>query len=219
MSDRAQSSNSGAGLTVGATEGPYYISNTAELRDGNLNAADLPGQPIKVSGHVYEGTGTSRPLPGAKIEIWQADNAGSYHPNSSGDANQIKPDRLALRGYVRTDATGHYEFGSVYPGQYGGRARHIHIRVSAAGHDALITQLVVPAKAGDQAAPRLIPSRGLCLRPICCSSRTTRGSRRPRLTFIFRSPRNCRPEKTESAHPHETSSGKRAQNSEELGHP
>jgi len=41
-----------SGLTVGTTEGPYYVTGTTELSDGNLNAAKLPGDPIKVSGVV-----------------------------------------------------------------------------------------------------------------------------------------------------------------------
>ena len=79
------SGDSGA-LTAGVTEGPYYVSGTAELVDGELNYTNLPGDPIKVSGYVYGGVGTSTPLAGAIVDIWHADSSGSYHPNSNGQA-------------------------------------------------------------------------------------------------------------------------------------
>jgi len=140
-------------LTVGATEGPYYVSGTAELVDGELNYTNLPGEPIKISGYVYGGVGDSTPLAGARVDIWHADSAGSYHPNSNGPATDYSPDQLALRGYVLTDAGGYYEFTSIYPGQYPGRCRHIHIIASAEGYGAIVTQLIVPSLAGDTTTP------------------------------------------------------------------
>jgi protocatechuate 3,4-dioxygenase beta subunit len=143
-------------LTVGATEGPYFISGTAELPDGNLNAAGLPGDPIKISGHVYGGSSTSTPLPGAKIEVWHADTNGSYHPNSNGGTADFSPDELALRGYVVTDGSGYYELTSIYPGEYQGRCRHIHVHVTQSeyqGGVSIITQMIAPAKSGDSLTP------------------------------------------------------------------
>jgi protocatechuate 3,4-dioxygenase beta subunit len=146
------SADSGA-LTVGVTEGPYYITGTSELTNGELNYTGLPGDPIMISGYVYGGVGNSKPLAGAKIEIWQADNNGSYHPNTNGDASQFSAGELALRGYVLTDAKGYYQFTSIYPGIYPGRCRHIHVRVSASSYGGVVTQLIVPAKPGDSVTP------------------------------------------------------------------
>jgi len=140
-------------LTVGVTEGPYYITSTAELTDGNLNYAGLPGDPVKVSGYVYGGVGNSTPLAGAKIEIWHADSSGSYHPNTNGDAGDFDPSELALRGYVLTDSSGYYEFTSIYPGIYPGRCRHFHVRASATGYGGIVSQLIVPALPGDSQTP------------------------------------------------------------------
>jgi protocatechuate 3,4-dioxygenase beta subunit len=142
-----------AGLTVGATEGPYYITGTAELKNGNLNPGKLPGEPIKVSGHVYAGPDSTTPLAGAKVEIWHADTNGVYHPNSNGAATQYSADQLALRGYVLTDKDGYYEFTSIYPGYYQGRTRHIHVRASADGYGGVTTQIIVPPKSGDGTTP------------------------------------------------------------------
>ena len=140
-------------LTVGTTSGPYYISGTRELPDGNLNYTALPGDPLQISGHVYGGTGDSTALAGATIEIWQADDTGRYHPNTHGDAAAFRADELALRGYVITGADGAYRFTSIYPGIYPVRCRHIHVRVTAAGYGSLFTQLIVPAKEGDSQTP------------------------------------------------------------------
>jgi protocatechuate 3,4-dioxygenase beta subunit len=143
----------GTDLTVGTTEGPYYISGTPALDSGELNYSGLDGDPIRITGHVYGGTGTSTPLPNATVEIWHADDAGSYHPNSNGDTSQYSADQIALRGYVVTDETGAYAFTSIYPGYYQGRTRHIHVRVSAEGYGSVATQIIVPSKTGDGTTP------------------------------------------------------------------
>jgi protocatechuate 3,4-dioxygenase beta subunit len=140
-------------VTAATGEGPYYVANTEELPDGDLNFTHLPGQPIKVSGYFYEGAGGETPIPSARLEIWQADDAGRYHPEASGDAGRFTPEQLALRGWVTTDPSGYYEFRSIYPGKYRGRARHIHVNAAAPGYVGVFTQLIVPAKPGDDMTP------------------------------------------------------------------
>jgi len=136
------------GLSVAATEGPFYVSGTPALVDGELNTANLPGQAISVSGHLYRGEVGTTPIANAKIEIWQADSSGSYHPNGNGDVAKYKAQDIALRGYVTTDESGAYHFTTIYPGEYTGRTRHIHFKISAADR-VLTTQLIIPSKTGD----------------------------------------------------------------------
>ena len=140
-------------VTAPTGEGPYYIAGTAQLTGGELNYTDLPGDPIKIVGHVYSGADTSKPLAGAKIEIWQADSDGFYHPEGNGDIGKYDPNQIALRGYVLTHGAGAFQFTSIYPGHYWGRTRHIHVRVSAPGHGGMFTQIIVPAKPGDDTIP------------------------------------------------------------------
>ena len=142
------------GLTVRTSAGPYYITNTPPLVGADLNSTGLPGDPVEIVGHVYSGTDTSRPIAGAKIEIWQADRDGVYHPPASGDVSQYNATEIALRGYVLTDGNGAYEFTTIYPGHYWGRTRHIHVRASAAGHGEVTTQIIMPPKAGDGTTPQ-----------------------------------------------------------------
>jgi protocatechuate 3,4-dioxygenase beta subunit len=136
-------------LSVAVTEGPYFVSGTAALVDGNLNATNLPGTPIKISGHVYEGLDNSKPVANAKIEIWHADAEGNYHPNNNGDVASYKPEDIALRGFVTTDATGAWNFTTVYPGEYNGRTRLIHFKITTSAKT-LTTQLIIPSLAGDK---------------------------------------------------------------------
>jgi protocatechuate 3,4-dioxygenase beta subunit len=137
------------GITAEVTEGPYYVSGMPELKDGELNFTGLPGRPLTVSGHVYEGTGDSKPIANAIAEIWHADNSGTYHPNGNGPAARYASADLALRGFVKTGANGLYRFTTIYPGEYSGRTRHIHIKIRAPGKDELTSQLIVPSLAGD----------------------------------------------------------------------
>ena len=137
------------GLSVEVTEGPYYVSGTSALVDGNLNTSGLPGTPIAISGHVYESLDNSKPVANAKIEIWHADGTGSYHPNANGDISKYKPEDVALRGFITTDAAGAWKFTTVYPGEYDGRTRHIHFKITANGK-ILTTQLIIPSLSGDK---------------------------------------------------------------------
>jgi protocatechuate 3,4-dioxygenase beta subunit len=138
---------------VGTIEGPYYITNTPKLTNGELNYTGLPGDPVKIVGHVYSGVYKTTPLAGAKIEIWQADSDGVYHLEANGDMSKYSLSDIALRGYVLADANGAYEFTTIYPGHYQGRTRHIHVRASADGYGGVTTQIIVPAKAGDSTTP------------------------------------------------------------------
>ena len=140
---------SNCGKTAEVTEGPYYVSGTAEFKDGNVNPTNLSGDPLQISGHVYEGLDNSKPVAGAMIEIWHTDSTGNYHPNGNGPTTNYKPEDIALRGFVKTDATGAYKFTTIYPGEYSGRTRHIHIKVTETGKAKLTTQLIL-AKPGDQ---------------------------------------------------------------------
>ncbi len=136
-------------LTIEAVEGPYWVSGMVELQAGDLNLTKLEGVAVEVSGHVFDGLDDSKPLANAEVEIWHADSTGNYHPNGNGPVGNYKPEEVALRGFVKTNAAGEYRFSSIYPGEYTGRARHFHFKIRAAGKAELTTQLIVPARPGD----------------------------------------------------------------------
>ncbi|WP_373232377.1 hypothetical protein [Cohnella sp.] len=139
-----------SGLTQQVTQGPYYVTGTSELTNGNLNYDNLTGDKIKVQGYVYAGASGTTPVAGAKVEIWHADDSGSYQPNGNGAASSYSTDEISLRGYVMTDENGYYEYTTIYPGEYSGRTRHIHTNTTADGYKGVITQLIIPSLEGDE---------------------------------------------------------------------
>jgi protocatechuate 3,4-dioxygenase beta subunit len=122
--------------------GPFYVKGApaqAELCASGSGG----GQKLTVSGHVL-GTPDCAPLAGALVEVWQADSRGDYTQVGAkqGDAGCL------LRASLTTDAGGRYRFQTIVPGEYPGRPRHIHYRVSANGHATLVTQLYFAPERG-----------------------------------------------------------------------
>ncbi|WP_063726938.1 catechol 1,2-dioxygenase [Streptomyces sp. RTd22] len=137
----------------GTIEGPYYVPGapslpaeaTLPMRDGE------EGTPLLFQGQVTTALGT--PLPGAVIEMWHADNDGYY--------SQFAPGlpEWNLRGTVVADAQGHFGIRTIEPAPYqiptdgscgqliaaagwhAWRPAHLHLKVSAPGHQLVTTQL------------------------------------------------------------------------------
>jgi catechol 1,2-dioxygenase len=145
--DAASSSSAPLRCAVGVAtepsiEGPYY-------RDGapfraNLVDGDVVGAPLVVSGNVVS-LDCKTPLSGAVVDVWQANGNGQY----DNDGSMRLPDGvMRLRGKLRSDPRGGFAFNTVLPGHYlnGRRYRpaHIHVKVSAPGHESLTTQLYFP---------------------------------------------------------------------------
>lgn len=107
-------------------EGPYYLS-------GSLETATLGPGALTLRGVVMDAR--CQPLPGAMVDVWQADETGAY-------AN----DRY--RAKQRAGADGGYQFQTTKPGNYLNgpqyRPAHIHLKASAQGFRSLTTQLYFP---------------------------------------------------------------------------
>lgn len=137
----------------GTILGPYYLPDQTEL----TSPATLPmrddekGERLVFSGSVRSADGAA--LPDAVLDIWQADAGGMY--SGFGAA---APD-TNLRARVHTDDQGRYEIHTVLPAPYeipkegpcgrllaaagwsAFRPAHLHVRVTAPGHQELISQL------------------------------------------------------------------------------
>jgi len=123
--------------------GPFYTPKAPET--GDLCSSGSGGKArLIVTGRVL-GMPDCKPLAGALVEVWHADANGHYS-----SFNRAKPDDPAclLRASLKTDAEGRYRFSTVMPAEYPGRPRHIHFRVSHAGHATLVTQLYFERERG-----------------------------------------------------------------------
>ncbi|HET7897017.1 MAG TPA: hypothetical protein VFL47_05095 [Flavisolibacter sp.] len=117
--------------------GPFYRPG-APLRT-NLRRAGSGGTPIVLKGKIFKEDGTT-PINGAFVEIWHCDENEVYDNTS---------DEYCYRGGQRTKADGKYEFKSILPVPYKAvptiesswRPAHIHLRVSVADQQDLITQI------------------------------------------------------------------------------
>jgi hydroxyquinol 1,2-dioxygenase len=148
-----------ATATPSSVEGPFH--SPAPARENGAWIAEGPererAEVMVVRGRVTDTDG--KPIAGASIDVWQADDAGHY------DTQDPAQDLGNLRGLFTTDADGAYWFRSVVPSSYpvptdgpGGellramgrhpmRPAHIHYRVEAAGHRPVTTHVFV---AGDE---------------------------------------------------------------------
>jgi protocatechuate 3,4-dioxygenase beta subunit len=117
--------------TITETEGPYFKPKSPER--ASLIESGMAGTPLVVRGVVM--TRSCKPVAGALLDFWQADDAGSY--DNVG---------FRLRGHQFTDAQGVYRLETIVPGLYPGRTRHIHVKVQAPSKPILTTQLYFPGE-------------------------------------------------------------------------
>lgn len=103
-----------------------------------LTSQNEPGERLTVSGVVYGADG--KPLAGASVYVYHTDATGRYTPGPQDDNRNPR-----LRGYLRTDAQGRYEYTTIkpapYPGENGPPA-HIHYHVNAPGHQERVFEII-----------------------------------------------------------------------------
>lgn len=136
----------------GTIEGPYYVPGAPECgaRASIPMRRDERGPLLHWAGSITSIDGT--PLPG-KIELWHADADGRY--------SRFAPNlpEWNLRGTFTTGPDGRFEITTVRPAPYqiptdgscgrliaaagwhAWRPAHLHVKVSASGHEQLTTQL------------------------------------------------------------------------------
>lgn len=116
-------------LTPADTEGPYFLDNTPERT--SFIEPGMSGTKLVITGYVV--TRDCRPVDGAQVEFWQAGPDGEYDLQG-----------YRFRGHLFTDANGYYRLETLLPAVYGGRPRHIHVKVLPPGSAGLTTQLYFP---------------------------------------------------------------------------
>ncbi|MED7827596.1 dioxygenase family protein [Streptomyces chiangmaiensis] len=141
-------------LTESTVEGPFHMVTSPPRELGATIAEDGKGEPCLVTGSVAWPDG--RPVPGAKIDVWQANADGFY------DVQQpdVQPEKN-LRGLFTANDQGHFWFRTIVPRYYPipgdgpvgelleatsrhpNRPAHIHFEVSAPGMRTVTTHLFV----------------------------------------------------------------------------
>jgi len=132
--------------------GPFFVDGSPEVPIGGDIAGGAPGEPCWVTGVVRDTDGN--PVPGARIEVWEADADGFYDV-------QYDDERTAARGHLFSDQDGRYAFWAITPtpypipadgpvgklleatGRSPMRASHLHFMVSAEGKRTLVTHIFV----------------------------------------------------------------------------
>ena len=115
--------------------GPFYPVQKPSDADADL--VQVIGRPGKATGKLIEVSGRvlnmkGQPVPGAKIEIWQANAAGRYAHKTDSSNVPLDPNFEGFASLV-ADKDGAYRFLSIEPGAYNvgdsWRAKHIHYQV------------------------------------------------------------------------------------------
>jgi len=137
----------GADLT-----GPVFGDDAVGELDHDLtrrHGGEPLGERIVVSGRVLDAGG--RPMPGALVEIWQANAAGRYAHAVDGHPAPLDPNFTGA-GRALTDREGRYRFVTIKPGAYpwqnhpnAWRPAHIHFSLfGRAFTSRLVTQMYFP---------------------------------------------------------------------------
>ncbi|WP_411733350.1 dioxygenase [Paeniglutamicibacter sp.] len=132
--------------------GPFFVENAPEIAIGGDISGGAAGEACWVEGSVKDTKGN--PLPGARIEVWEADEEGFYDV-------QYNDGRTAARAHLHSDADGNYAFWALtptpYPIPHDGpvgqllerfdrspvRTSHLHFMVSAPETRTLVTHIFV----------------------------------------------------------------------------
>ena len=131
--------------------GPFFVEDAPRYENGDDLANGAPGEACLVSGRVLSTGG--EPIARARVDVWQADEAGMYDVQYDGltDARG--------RGHLFSDSEGRFWFRTIRPSPYpiptdasvgrllraAGRSpmrpAHIHFRVEADGYETLTTHV------------------------------------------------------------------------------
>ncbi|MFC0105278.1 dioxygenase family protein [Kibdelosporangium aridum] len=141
----------GEKATPATVLGPFHIDGSPPAQFGHDMSDGIAGTPLFVTGTVTDTGGN--PLPGAVLDVWQADADGAY------EAQLPDIDEARLRAKYRTRQDGSYCVRTIAPRGYAipmdgpvgalinqtdisyFRPAHIHFLIDEPGHRKLITHL------------------------------------------------------------------------------
>ncbi len=111
--------------------GPYYKAGSPFQENIVPDGSAIPI--LQIEGKII--SECASPIKDSIIEIWNADENGAYDSSNT----------FAFRGSYRTLDDGFYKFKTIIPGRYLNgnlyRPSHIHLRITAANHRELVSQV------------------------------------------------------------------------------
>ncbi|MGL4767779.1 MAG: intradiol ring-cleavage dioxygenase [Formosimonas sp.] len=115
------------------TEGPYFVDeqlNRSDITSDPSSGKISPGVPLTLNFVVSSiNNATCNALENAVVDIWHCDAAGVYSDVKDENGLFNTKGMKFLRGLQKTDANGHAQFITIYPGWYPGRTIHIHFKI------------------------------------------------------------------------------------------
>ncbi|HUT50650.1 MAG TPA: protocatechuate 3,4-dioxygenase [Alphaproteobacteria bacterium] len=172
------------------TRGPFYPESFPLDSDNDLvrvkgKSARALGEVTHLSGRILDTDG--KPVPGARVEIWQCDANGVYHHQGDGRRSRIDGN---FQGYgrARAAADGGYRFRTIKPVPYPGRTPHIHFAVAAPGFEAVSTQMYIeghPQNARDFVYRGVAGSAAVIAARFSPASEIERGALKARFDLVL----------------------------------
>jgi protocatechuate 3,4-dioxygenase beta subunit len=126
-------------LVAASTAAPENPCTQAKS-SATLVSKGEPGTPLRVHGTVYRADGTT-PAAGVILYVYQTDDTGVYAKKRGDDPR--------IRGWMRTDADGRYEFLTIRPAPYPSRTEPAHIHTQIWGTNVPVHSNVVLLFEGD----------------------------------------------------------------------
>ncbi len=147
----AMNNHKPVGCTEATVFGPFHVEGAPHYEHGADVANGAAGETCMVRGRVLGLKG--EPVPGAVIEVWQADAEGNY------DVQYADLDKHQARGVLESGPDGRFDFRTIvaeaYPIPVDGpvgdmlratrrhpwRPAHLHFMISAPGYEKLVTHV------------------------------------------------------------------------------
>lgn len=130
------------------TEGPFFPKH--EQADKDLDLTVIQGRSTQALGAVVYVSGQVlgddfKPVPGALVDVWQANKHGRYHHEDDPNTEPVD-ENFQGWGQIRTDENGRYSIKTIIPGAYPvdeewWRPPHVHFKVAKRGYHELVTQM------------------------------------------------------------------------------
>lgn len=140
-----------AACTEATVFGPFFVLNAPHFENGEDVANGAPGAPCDVRCTVRGLNG--EPIAGAQVDVWQADDEGTY------DVQKEGLEHAQARGTLISQTDGSFHFRSIVPeaypiptdgpvgtlleatGRHLWRPAHLHFMIQAPGYETLVTHI------------------------------------------------------------------------------